>query len=173
MDAYLESLGLSIYLNFINAEEEQELIKNIPSASKNIKKTKARNNIFRYGSELPYKSNIISQEIPNCFCFLLDRLQEKQLVSSRPDSISINEYLEDQCIAKHIDSKSSGPVISVLSLLSDAKMIFTLKKEKLEVCLPARSLVQMRDKIRNEWFHEIEPVKHKRYSVVFRVGQKD
>ena len=72
MDAYLESLGLSIYLNFINAEEEQELIKNIPSASKNIKKTKARNNIFRYGSELPYKSNIISQEIPNCFCFLLE-----------------------------------------------------------------------------------------------------
>jgi hypothetical protein len=31
-----------------------------------------------------------------------------------------------------------------------------------------KSLVQMKDEIRNEWTHEILPVKNLRYSIVFR-----
>jgi hypothetical protein len=34
--------------------------------------------------------------------------------------------------------------------------------------LYARSLVQMKDEIRNDWTHEILPVKNTRYSIVFR-----
>jgi hypothetical protein len=34
--------------------------------------------------------------------------------------------------------------------------------------LNPRSLVQMKDEIRNEWTHEILPVQDTRYSIVFR-----
>lgn len=167
MDTKLEALGLYLFLDFISVEEEQELLKYMPSVP--AKKTKGRNNIQRFGSELPYKSSMLSKIIPDHFNLILDRIEG--LGCQRPDSVSINEYLSGQAITKHIDSKSSGPIISVLSMLSDAVMVFSKKtEESIPILLPARSLVQMKGEIRNDWHHEILPVKSTRYSVVFRVG---
>jgi len=169
MDAQLQELGLSLFLDFISIEEEQELIKHIPSTI--AKKTKGRNNIQRFGSELPYKSSMICRVIPDYFNFIIDRIEG--LGCHRPDSVSTNEYLVGQSIVKHIDSETSGPVISVVSLLSDATMVFSKKgSTSIPILLPARSLVQMKGEIRNDWFHEILPVESTRYSVVFRVGRK-
>lgn len=164
----LEKIGFSLILDFISLEEEIELMNNIKKFPP--KKTKSRNSIQRFGSALPYKSNIINNKIPSHFNFILDRLVEKKLVENRPNSVSINEYLEGQEITPHIDSKSSGPIITVLSLLSDAIMVFQNKNKKAEVLLPNRSIIQIKEEIRYNWQHSIKPVNNTRYSIVFRYG---
>lgn len=42
-------------------------------------------------------------------------------------------------------------------------MVFSKGKIKHVVVLPSRSLVQMRDEIRDSWMHSIEPTREKRY----------
>jgi len=165
--------GLSLIENFVTAEEVVGLMKLIkPSKLNNI--SNGRNSFKRFGSDLPYKSRIVSSEIPQGFSFLLDRLVTSNLVPFRPDSITINEYLKGQGIAPHVDSKGSGEVISVLSLLSEATMVLTKHGEQPHfIKLPARSLVQMRDEVRWKWSHAIKPVAATRYSIVFRCSKEN
>lgn len=141
-------------------------MKNIQPATP--KKTKSRNSIKRFGSDAPYKTNMISDTIPDHFGFLANRLVEKKLLNTVPISVTVNEYLPGQGITAHIDSKTSGPIITILSLLSDATMIFQRRKEKHIIEIPARSIIQMRNEIRDLWTHAILPVKELRYSIVFR-----
>ena len=101
----------------------------------------------------------------NKYC---DRLYNDGYVSVKPDSVSINEYLTGQEITYHIDSKESGSVISVLSLLSPATMLFKNKHKTFNVEVLPRMLSQMSGEIRNLWQHAISPVKDTRYSIVFR-----
>lgn len=96
---------------------------------------------------------------------------EMKLLEEKPDSITVNEYYKEQSIAPHVDSQTSGNIISILSLITDAIMVFEKGKERHEVLLPARSLMQMRGEIREEWAHSIKPVKNNRYSIVFRKGK--
>jgi alkylated DNA repair dioxygenase AlkB len=161
------NLGFSLVDNFISSEEESFLLNNIIKSEK--KKTKSRNSIRRFGSHIPYKSHIISNEIPEYFYFLLERIVSSNLLENKPDSISVNEYFEGQQILPHIDSKSSGSIISILSLKSDAVMSFTKNKEKeILVDVPAKSMIQLKNEIRYDWNHAIKPVKDLRYSIVFR-----
>jgi alkylated DNA repair dioxygenase AlkB len=91
------------------------------------------------------------------------------LIAEIPFGIAINKYKKGQKIAAHIDKPISGPIVSILSLGYSSTMIF--KKKNLDDIvqeLNPRSLVQMKDEIRNEWTHEILPVKDTRYSIVFR-----
>ncbi len=164
----LNELGFTIIEDFITIEEELMLMQHIKPSP--VRSTLARNSIQRFGSSVPYKGNIISKEIPNHFIFLIDRLMERNLLPVRPDSVSINEYLPNQSISPHIDSQSSGEIISVLSLLSPATMVFSKGKEQMECNLLPRGLSQMKGVIRKEWMHSIKPVKDKRYSIVFRCG---
>lgn len=162
-----ESLGLKLIPDFITLEEEQEILNCLDKNIK-IKKTKSRNSIKRYGSNAPYKSNIVSKEIPDFLNKYCDRLYNDGYVSVKPDSVSINEYLTGQEITYHIDSKESGSVISVLSLLSPATMLFKNKHKTFNVEVLPRMLSQMSGEIRNLWQHAISPVKDTRYSIVFR-----
>ncbi len=163
----INNIGFSIIYDFISSEEEQELINNFNKPS--AKNKKYRNSIQRFGSSKPYNSDMVSQIIPDYFDFIIERLIERKLVLSRPQSVTINQYLKGQSIVPHVDSKASGKVITVLSLLNEANMIFEKKNsEKHSVLLPARCLTQMKDEIRNLWKHSIEPVDNERYSVVFR-----
>lgn len=165
----LTSIGLYLESNFISLEEETELLRHLTKEPP--KKTKNRNSIQRFGSNLPYNSNMVSKDVPNYFDFLLDRLEEKELVSKRPDSVSVNQYQPGQAITPHIDSKSSGEVITILSLLGDATMIFAKGKQKEKLFFPKRCLVQLKNEIRTEWQHSIDPVSELRYSIVFRISQ--
>ena len=164
----LETIGLKLILNFITEEEEKTLVEKFPKFTQ--KTTKGRNSIQRFGSDLPYKSNIVSKKIPEHLIFLSDRIMEQNLLDVAPNSISINEYCIGQSITPHIDSKTSGKIITILSLLSDATMVFEKNKINQSLVLPARSLVQMSGEIRNEWMHSIKPVENFRYSIVFRCG---
>jgi len=163
--------GLTLQLDFISSEEEQQLLDGIAGTyrpSIGITSAKYRNSIHRFGAGDIYKDNIISSMIPAYFSPVISKLISNKLISGQPDAVTVNEYLAGQQIHPHIDAVEAGPVITVLSLLSPAVMLFTRGVAGFEVGLPPRSLVQMRDEIRNDWYHAILPVEATRYSIVFR-----
>lgn len=162
---------ITIIDNFISPSEEQEILKNIKPGPK--LDVHGRNRIIRYGSQLPYVSLMKSKELPDWINFVIDRIMEKGLLSERPDHMTINEYLKGQSIDWHIDSVSSGPVITILSLKGKGTMGVKDKKgQEVQYLLPARSLLQITEKERWEDKHAIYPVPEMRYSLVFRKGTK-
>lgn len=164
-------LGLTLVHNFISAEEEQELLAGIAQTANVCRKTGSkmyRNSIQRFGDMSVFGDNAVSAEIPGYFELVIARLLAETFIAARPDAITVNEYVTGQTIHPHIDAPKAGPVITVLSMLSPAVMVFTRDHERFEVALPPRSLVQMRGIIRNDWHHAILPVSRLRYSVVFR-----
>lgn len=164
------ALGFSLIEEFITPAEEAFLLEHFNKTEK--KKAKGRNTIQRFGSSAPYRGNIVSNTVPTYFNFLLDKILENKLLELRPNSVTINEYHAGQEITSHIDSKSSGEVITVLSLMSSATMILAKKEQKHKVVLQPRTIIQMRNEIRHHWTHAIEPVQSLRYSLVFRHGNK-
>jgi alkylated DNA repair dioxygenase AlkB len=166
------SLGLSIIDDFISEEQESFILDIIDDKKEHVSKRKDRNSIKRYGSDRPYRANMVSQTIPDYLDDIGLKIFESGLLKQKPDSISINEYLVGQEIRPHIDSPSSGDVIIVLSLLSDAQMKFNYKNESFVVELKSKSLIVMNNEIRYKWMHSILPVKSKRYSIVFRCSKK-
>jgi alkylated DNA repair dioxygenase AlkB len=166
-----QKLGLTLLPDFISLEEEKQLVDGIASTyrpSLGMVSAKHRNSIHRFGDGDIYKDNLVSNVIPDYFAPAINKLIAQQLIAGQPDAVTVNEYLAGQQIHPHIDAREAGPVITVLSLLSPAVMLFTHGDDKFEVGLPPRSLVQMRDVIRTDWHHAILPVESTRYSIVFR-----
>lgn len=164
----LYTKGLILVENFLNTYEESEIIKNIPETPQISKQN--RNSIRRYGSNIPYKNQMISEVIPEYLDILSKKIVNEKYLSIKPNSISINEYLVGNSIAPHIDSKESGEIITIISLLSGADMLFSLDDIHHIIHIPARSILQLKDEIRYLWKHSILPVPSKRYSIVFRNG---
>lgn len=160
--------GLVVIDQFLTEQEENEVLENIlptPSINKHT-----RNSIKRYGSKEPYKNQIESTTIPDYLERLCVKIVNRGFLDIKPNSVSINEYLTGNSIAPHIDSLESGKVISIISLLSDAEMVFSFGNIQDTIQIPRRSLIQLKDEIRYKWKHSILPVKSKRYSIVFRNG---
>ena len=164
-------LGLTLVHSFISETEEQDILAGIAQTANVNRKTGSkvyRNSIQRFGDTSIFGDNAVSAELPGYFEPVIARLLAETFIADRPDAITVNEYVTGQTIHPHIDAPKAGPVITVLSLLSPAVMVFTRDQERFEVALPPRSLVQMRGVIRNDWHHEILPVAQLRYSIVFR-----
>ncbi len=161
--------GFSLILDFITKEEEYKIMSFVKRENK--KRTTGRNNIQRFGSNVPYNNFVVSEQIPDYLNNLSKKIYSLGGLTFEPDSVSINEYYPNQNIVPHIDSKSSGDVITVLSLLGPAEMIFEKKEEKLKFHILPRSLIQIKGEARAEWKHSIEPVKEMRYSIVFRCSK--
>lgn len=159
--------GLTFLSEFITPAVEQSILAVVANPV-GVKSGTGRNSIRRYGLGDVYRDNLVSSAIPECFAPVIAQLLAEQLIAAPPEAVTVNEYLAGQSIQPHIDGKAAGPVITVLSLLSPAVMVFTRGAESFEVGLPPRSLTQMRDAARNEWEHAILPVEATRYSIVFR-----
>lgn len=164
----LYSRGLVLIPDFLSEEDQLSILSNIVPEVPIHKNT--RNSIKRYGSDIPYKNQLESHIIPEYLNDISDKIVSAGLLDTKPNSISINEYLVGNAIAPHIDSIESGPVITIVSLISDAIMEFTYNNNILQVNIPAKSLIQLKDEVRYKWRHSILPVKSKRYSIVFRNG---
>ena len=164
----LSSQGLVLVPAFLSKTEEDKIISNIPPTK--ATKGSSRNSIRRYGSNIPYKNQMISDTIPEYLDAVALKIVNDGFLTDKPNSISINEYLPGNFIPPHIDSLESGPIITIISLMSDAMMVLAFQEKSHTIVIPARSLLQLRDEMRYKWTHSILPVKDKRYSVVFRNG---
>jgi len=157
-------------LDVISVEEETELLNALVEAEN--KGTEINNRIgIRYGNSIYGNSEL--KPIPNYLLNLCYKLIDKKILNALPEDVSINIYYPGNKMLPHIDKIDAGPVITILSLLSDANFILSNGSKKEIVLLPSRSVVQLKDKYRTHWKHSIEKVNDKRISIVFRqLGKK-
>ena len=152
-------------LDVISIEEETELLNALVEAEN--KGTEINDRIaIRYGNSI--YGNTELEPIPKYLFDLCNKLIDKKILDVLPEDVSINIYYPGNKMVPHIDKLDAGPVITILSLLSDANLILTYGAKKEIVLLPSRSVVQLKDKYRTHWKHSIEKIKDKRISIVFR-----
>ena len=152
-------------INVISVEEETELLNALVEAEN--KGIVINNRIgIRYGNSI--YGNTELEPIPNYLLNLCNKLIDKKILDVLPEDISINIYYPGNKMLPHIDKIDAGPVITILSLLSDANLILSYGSKKEIVLLPSRSVIQLKDKYRTHWKHSIEKVNNKRISIVFR-----
>jgi len=152
-------------LDVISVEEETELLNALVEAEN--KGTEINNRIgIRYGNSIYSNSEL--KPIPNYLLNLCNKLIDKKILDVLPEDISINIYYPGNKMLPHIYKIDAGPVITILSLLSDANLILSNGSKKEIVLLPSRSVIQLKDKYRTHWKHSIEKVNNKRISIVFR-----
>lgn len=164
--------GLNIFFDFITKEEEKLLLANI---DKSVWLSDLKRRVQHYGYKYDYKARRIDQsfyigDIPNWMIFLCDRLQEKQLISFKPDQAIVNEYVDDQGIAAHIDCEPCfGDTIISISLGGQCVMNFqrevsTKEKDKIPLLIPLRTLILMTGESRFNWYHGIPPRKSDKFN---------
>jgi alkylated DNA repair dioxygenase AlkB len=148
-------------------EEEHKLIE-IIDTQKWLPDLKRR--VQHFGFKYDYRSRLIDKSyflgvIPDWMNFIIVRMKEKEIIDFNPDQAIINEYIEDQGIAAHIDCEPCfGDTIISLSLsgtcvLNFQQQINSKEEKKTPLFLERRSLVVMKGKSRYEWFHGIPPRK--------------
>jgi alkylated DNA repair dioxygenase AlkB len=170
---------IKIIEDFISPEEQEALLSNLKPSR--IKAGFARNKVLRYGSDLPYKPQK-KLDIPawlKPLCSLINKEWSTLGLDQQVDHVTINEYLEGQYIDWHIDSKGSGPIITVLSLDSRAYMGLripgSMRPEDIKPLyrLFPRSLLHMTDEERWDMEHCTFPAEAHRWSIVFRKGTNE
>ncbi len=179
--------GLRICFNFISKEEEEELLHNIDK-SEWLPDLKRR--VQHFGYKYDYKARRIDKtfyigEIPDWMIFLCNRLQDRKIINFNPDQAIINEYVDDQGIAAHIDCEPCfGDTIISISLgghcvINFQRGITNEEQSKIPLLIPPRTLLIMTDESRFNWYHGIPPRKsdkfngavykrHRRVSITFR-----
>lgn len=155
--------GLNIHFNFISANEELVILKHIDAADW-LHDLKRR--VQHYGYKYDYRAKQIDDSffigaIPEWMKFLWERLLYQGIIDFIPDQAIINEYMEGQGIAPHIDCEPCfGDTIISISLGSTCVMNFqkTLEakeNEKIPLLLTPRTLVVMQNEARFNWYHGI------------------
>lgn len=114
-------------LNVISVEEEAELLNALVEAEQ--KSIEINNRIaLRYGNSI--YSNTKLEPIPDYLLDLSNKLIDKKILNALPEDVSINIYYPGNKMLPHIDKIDAGPVITILSLLSDANLILSYGSKK-------------------------------------------
>jgi alkylated DNA repair dioxygenase AlkB len=152
--------GLTYIPDFINKEEEVDLIKHINNQQwlADIKRR-----VQHYGYKYDYKARTINYSmylgpLPSWVNTIANRLHLEKYIEEYPDQLIINEYEPGQGIANHIDCEPCfGETITSISLGSYCVMDFIncKTKQKVEVMMEPRSLVIINGEARHMWTHGI------------------
>ncbi|KAF9281458.1 COP9 signalosome complex subunit 5a [Mortierella alpina] len=129
--------GLEVLHDFVTLEEESLLIQELDSrdwAGKGIEPNpEMKRRHQHYGGVFSYRLRRAvgdMKQLPTMFDFLTQRLLERRIYTSSPNSIIVNEYEAGQGIMPHVDApKLFGSTITALSLLSACVMTFQHVKE--------------------------------------------
>jgi alkylated DNA repair dioxygenase AlkB len=172
IDNAQEINGLKLYFDFISKAEENQLMMNIDNQHW-LSDLKRR--VQHYGYKYDYRARRIDSssfigEIPIWMNFLIERLGDQKLISFRPDQAIVNEYVDDQGIAAHIDCEPCfGDTIISISLGSSCVMNFqrdlhTKEQNKIPLFLQPRTLVVMTKESRFNWYHGIPSRKSDKFN---------
>lgn len=164
--------GLRVYFDFITKQEESELLNNI---DKNEWLPDLKRRVQHFGYKYDYKARRIDKtfyigEIPNWMAVLCSRLQDQKVIDFNPDQAIINEYIDDQGIAAHIDCEPCfGDIIISISLGGQCVMNFqreatTKEQDKIPLLIPPRTLIVMTGESRFNWYHGIPPRKTDKFN---------
>jgi alkylated DNA repair dioxygenase AlkB len=168
--------GLSLVHDFISAEEEATLLKQLRDLA--LKPFEFRGYVgarltcsFGWGYDFDAERAHPSEPIPG---FLLG-LRERAATLAGLDHATltqalVTEYPPEAGIGWHRDKAVFGDVIGV-SLLAGCALRFRLKTtewRRATVNLPPRSVYVLRGPAREVWEHSISRVPERRYSITFR-----
>jgi alkylated DNA repair dioxygenase AlkB len=158
--------GLELYFDFINTNEETNLIAQIDSS---IWLDDLSRRVQHFGYKYDYKARKIDNsfylgKLPDWLKELAQKLRNENIIDFTPDQAIINEYIPGQGIAPHIDCEPCfGDTIISLSLGSTCVMNYEKEphsKDKIEILLEPRCLVVMKSGSRYDWYHGISPRKN-------------
>lgn len=166
----MNNLGLKYIANYLDKTTQNSIIQEIENFRQKYPKLVAGYGDNNYDSIYfgeRYKKDMT--DFPEYILELCHKLISDCFFTEIPFGIAINKYKKGQKISAHIDKPISGPIVTIISLGSSSTMVFK-KKNTNDIVqeLASGSVVQMKDEIRNEWTHEILPVKDTRYSIIFR-----
>lgn len=144
--------GLFLSHDFITSEEEKSITQWLDNQQWS---TALQRRTQHYGYEYDYKSKIPKPTIPMSGPILdiSNRISKAGLMN--PTQCIINEYFHNQGIAPHTDSPMFGPIVIGVTLGDPCNMIFQNDTEKFVAFLPPRSLLLLKDEVRNLWKHSI------------------
>ena len=158
-------MALEPVLDVISIEEELVLLECLAKAEKDSKLSNDRS-LVRYGNSIYGNEKL--DPIPGYLLDLCYKLIDQKILDALPEDVTVNTYYPGNKMIPHIDNVAAGPVITILSLLSDAKLILTYGTKRENMLLPSRSVIQLKGVYRTHWKHSIEKLEHKRISIVFR-----
>ncbi len=152
--------GLRYVLNFLSEGEEMEIMKEI---DKGAWSEELQRRVQHYGWRYDYKARQVDPAmrlgpLPPWADSVARRLVERGLVPNLPDQVIVNEYVGNQGIAPHVDSKSSfEDGIAMVSLLESWEMVFRERRDKRKQNqkLERRSAAIINGEARYLWTHEI------------------
>ena len=156
--------GLSMLYNFISKEEEEYLIKHI---EKSVWIDDLKRKVQHYGYRYNYKTRRIDESLhigvlPKWMSQVIRKIQDIDNKIDPIRQVIINNYEVGQGISPHIDCEPCfGNYIIALSLLSDIVMQFRHQDngDVIDIKLPRRSLVIIKDDARYKFTHGIAPRK--------------
>lgn len=162
---------MKIYTDFITEADEEEIGFHVDAALDGIRQNRrdGRNRILRFGWDYAKPDKWLKNP-PEWVPSFPTGSGARDVFAIDCDSWTINEYLKDQRILPHIDSKAFGDV-AILSLLGDATMQFVSASGQTKLFfLPRRSLAVISGELRHKWSHETLPlVADRRISIVYRL----
>ncbi|XP_065885472.1 alkylated DNA repair protein alkB homolog 8-like [Dysidea avara] len=174
------SPGLTLIPEYISTSEEQ-LLQNFFSFTVNRPHNDSGNStastveaelklrkVVHYGYEFNYTTNNVDPTkpllggLPEVCTPVIDRIMCNNLITAKPDQLTVNQYLPGQGIPPHIDTHSAFED-GIVSLTLGSHTVMDFKDQydgrKISVLLPQRSLLVMSGESRYKWTHGITPRK--------------
>ncbi|CAD6244560.1 GSCOCG00013391001-RA-CDS [Cotesia congregata] len=158
--------GLRLIEEFISREQEDRLLQLVDWDEHELNSELKHRKVKHFGYEFCYKTNRVDpnspiEPIPADLEFLYGLFEEHGCGRYKYDQITINRYLPGQGIPPHIDTHSPfEDTILSLSCGSACVMDFKHEDKKIQVYLPARSLLIMSGESRYTWTHGVCPRHH-------------
>jgi alkylated DNA repair dioxygenase AlkB len=156
--------GLGLINDFLNIEEEIELVESIEGDTTNNWSIVQNRFVKHYGYKFDYNTNSFSSsnnEMPTWSTNLLQKLYEvtgdSEVISM--DQLTVSKYPKGTGIPPHVDAHTPfGHTILSISLLSSTQMEFSNPKTKLQYSkmLNPRSALVMSGESRYGWEHCIK-----------------
>jgi alkylated DNA repair dioxygenase AlkB len=161
--------NLGLVYDFITVEQENALLTIIES---NVWISDLKRRVQHYGYKYDYRARTIDNSnylgpLPAWVLDLAQKFIRLQIMHELADQAIINEYVQDQGIAPHIDCEPCfGNTIVSLSLGGSCVMDFQNihNKVKIPILLEPRSIIILRDESRYLWTHGIAPRKRDHFN---------
>jgi alkylated DNA repair dioxygenase AlkB len=172
--------GFSYYPDFINKEDEQNLIETIRKMELHsflFQGYEAKRKVASFGYDWSFEKRSLSKgkEIPNEFNSLMQKVADRLSVSKEAFAeLLVTEYPPESVINWHRDAPPFN-IIAGISLFSDCTFRLrphdkTKRKRSAIISFPVKqgSLYVMQGLARSDWQHSIAPVEKLRYSITLR-----
>lgn len=144
--------------NFITAEEESHILKNVYSTPKPKWTNLSHRRLQDYGG-VPHEKGLIPEKIPDWLQIYTKKIDKLNIFEKPANQILINEYLPGQGIMPHTDGPIFYPTIATVTCGSHTVLEFlenTENRDKVcELLLERCSLVIVKDDLYSKYLHSI------------------